>query len=112
MFRCKQFVWMGNVSKIARRWFSMEKSMLKFNEDFIRDYDEDSDKGYIFEIDVEPSDLPFLSKRIKIKICSKFIFNLYDKNNCVAHIRPLKQTLDHGLILKKLHRVIQFNQEA
>ena len=28
------------------------------------------------------------------------------------HIRALKQTLNHGLILKKLDRVIQFNQEA
>ena len=24
----------------------------------------------------------------------------------------LKQALDHGLMLKKVHRVIQFNQEA
>ena len=30
----------------------------------------------------------------------------------VVHIRALKQTLNHGLILKKLHDVIQFNQEA
>ena len=30
----------------------------------------------------------------------------------VVHIRTLKQTLNHGLILKKLHDVIQFNQEA
>ena len=27
--------------------------MLKFNEDFIKNYDEESDKGYIFEIDIE-----------------------------------------------------------
>ena len=27
--------------------------MLKFNEDFLKNYDEDSDKGYIFEVDVE-----------------------------------------------------------
>ena len=27
-------------------------------------------------------------------------------------IRSLKQALNHGLILKKVHRVIQFNQEA
>ena len=27
--------------------------MLKFNEDFIKNYDEDSDKGHIFEVDVE-----------------------------------------------------------
>ena len=28
------------------------------------------------------------------------------------HIRALKQALNHGLILKKLHKVIQFNREA
>ena len=28
------------------------------------------------------------------------------------HIRDLKQALNHGLILKKVHRVIQFNQKA
>ena len=52
----------------------MEKSMLKFNEDFIKNYDEDSNKGYIFEVDVEypedlhglHSDLPFLPERMKI----------------------------------------------
>ena len=36
---------------------------------------------------------------------------MYDKNY-VVHIRSLKQTLDHGLISKKVHKVIQFNQEA
>ena len=49
---------------------------------------------------------------MKINICSKLVCNLYDKNNYVVHIRSLKQTLDHGLILKKVHRVIQFNQKA
>ena len=34
------------------------------------------------------------------------------KNNYVVHIRSLKQTLHHGLILKKVHKVIDFNQEA
>ena len=28
--------------------------------------------------------------------------------NCVVHIRSLKQPLDHGVILKKVHKVIQF----
>ena len=37
---------------------------------------------------------------------------MYDKNNYVLHIRSLKQALDHGLILKKVHRVLQFNQEV
>ena len=30
----------------------------------------------------------------------------------VVHIRAPKQALNHGLILKKIQRVIQFNQEA
>ena len=34
------------------------------------------------------------------------------KNKYVIDIRSLKQALDHELILKKVHRVIQFNQEA
>ena len=35
-----------------------------------------------------------------------------EKKNYVVHIRSLKEVLSHGLILKKVHRVIQFNQEA
>ena len=30
----------------------------------------------------------------------------------VIHIRNSKQTLNHGLVLKKVHRVIKFNQNA
>ena len=35
-----------------------------------------------------------------------------NKRNYIVHIRSLKQALNHGLVLKKVHRVIQFNQEA
>ena len=94
--------------------------MLNFNEDFIKNYDGDSDKGYILEVEVEypknlrdlHSDLPFLPERIKIIKCSKPVCNLYDKNNYVVYIRPLKQELNLGLIFKKVHTVIQFNQKA
>ena len=97
-----------------------KKNMSKFNKDFIENYDEDSDKGYILEEDVKypeylhdlHSDLSFLPERMKIDKCSKFVCNLYDKNNYVVHIRSLKQAIDHGLILRRVHRVIQFNQEA
>ena len=54
----------------------------------------------------------FSPERMKIDKCKKLACNLYDKKNYVVHIRTLKQTLNHGLILKKVHRVIQFNQEA
>ena len=30
--------------------FELKKNMCKFNENFIKDYDEDSDKGYILEV--------------------------------------------------------------
>ena len=98
----------------------MKKNMLKLNEEFIKSYDEDSDKEYILEVDVEytknlnylHSDLPFLPARMKINKCSKLVCNLYNKNNYVVHIRLLKQALNHGLILKEVHRVIQFNKEA
>ena len=49
---------------------------------------------------------------MKIGKCSKLVCNLYDENDNVVHMRSLKQALDHGLILKKVHRVIQFNQET
>ena len=96
------------------------KNTSKFNEDFIKNYDQESDAGYILEVDVEypknlhdlHSDSPFLPERMKINKCNKLVCNLYDKNNYIAHLRSLKQALNHGLILKKDHRVIQFNQEA
>ena len=54
----------------------------------------------------------FFPERMKINKCSKHVCNLYDTNNYVVHIRSLKQALNHGLLLKKIQRVIQFNQEA
>ena len=49
---------------------------------------------------------------MKINTYSKLVCKSYDKNNYVVHTTSLKQALDHGLTLKKVHRVIQFNQEA
>ena len=37
----------------------MEKKLSKFDKEFLKNYDEDSNKGYIFEVDVEyRKDLP------------------------------------------------------
>ena len=96
------------------------KKMLKFNEYFIKHYDEDRDKGYILEVDIDypkklhdrHSDLPFLAERMKINKCNKLVCNPNDENNYAVHIRALKQALNHRLILKKVHRAIKFNQEA
>lgn len=40
------------------------------------------------------------------------LVNLHDKEAYTIHIRNLKQELNHGLLFKKLHRVIKFNQNA
>ena len=34
--------------------------------------------------------------------------NLYDQKEYVVEIKDLKQTLNHGPVLKKVHRVIKF----
>ena len=49
---------------------------------------------------------------MKIKKCNKLVCKISDKDNNVLHIKSLKQALNHGLVLKKVHRVIQYNQEA
>ena len=81
----------------------------EFNEDFIKNYNENSDIGYILEVDVEyprnlhmiHSDLPLLPERIKINKFSKLTCNIQNKEKYVVHIRALKQALNNGLILKK-----------
>ena len=49
---------------------------------------------------------------MKINKCNKLVYNLYDKKNYVVHIRALKQALNHGLKLEKVHKVLQFNREV
>ena len=90
------------------------------NEDFIKNYDENNGKGYIFEVDVKypkrlrelHSDLPLLSERMEVNKCKKLVSSLFNKKKYVAHINTLKQALNHGLKFKKIHRVIEFNQET
>ena len=41
----------------------------------------------------------------------KLIGTLYEKN-ILVHIQTLKQGLNHGLVLKIMHRVIRFNQNT
>ena len=58
------------------------------------------------------SDFSFLPERKKIEKCDQLVCNIQYKEKYVVHIRALKQVLNHRLILKNIHRVIQFNQEA
>ena len=49
---------------------------------------------------------------MKIQKFEKTVANLPDKNEYVLNIINLKQALNHGLFLKKFHRVIKFNQNV
>ena len=48
---------------------------------------------------------------MKLGKMEKFVTNLHDKTGYVIHIKNLKQALNYGLIWKKVHRVIRFNQK-
>ena len=49
---------------------------------------------------------------MKLGKIEKRVTDLHDKTEYVIHLRNLKQALNHGLIWKKLHRVIKFNQKT
>ena len=80
----------------------------QFNEDFIKSYNEESDKDYFLEVDVQyiqalhelHNNLEFLPERIKIEKVEKLVTNLHE-TEYVIHISNLKQTLNHGLVSKK-----------
>ena len=94
--------------------FKWNDNLEIFTSEFIKNYNEDSDTGYLLEVDIEypkkwhekHRDLPFLPiKKDKLPT------TLEDKERYVVHIQTLKQALLHGLKLKKVHRVISFRQK-
>ena len=81
-------------------------------------YSDDSNEGYFIESDVQypenlhnfHNDFPFFPERMEFKKAEKHVANLHDEH--IIHIRNWKQALNYGLVLKKVHRVIKFNQKA
>ena len=78
------------------------------------------DCGYLLEVDVAypkelhdyHNDLPFMCAKMKINGVEKLVPNLYYKKKYVIHIKALKQAIDHGLVLERIHRCIEFKQLA
>ena len=122
--------------KLPINGFKWVEDLSQFNENCIKNYDENSDIGYFLEVDVEypkelfnfHEDLPFLPERKKVfdlredlssllrrkklEGVKKLICSIEDKEKHDIHISTLKQALNHGLKLQDVHRVIQFNQQA
>ena len=102
----KGFKWMVDISGI--------------DKNFVKSYNKNSGKGYVLKVDVDyprelqnlHCDLPFLPERMVVNNTKKLICNLQDKKDYLIHINVLKQALDHGLKLIKVHQVIEFDQEA
>ena len=94
------------------------KDIYQFNEDFVKNYNEEIDEGHFFEVDGQYlkklrelyNGLPFLSETMKIEKVKKLVANLHDKTEYIINIRNLKETLSSGFALKKVHKVIKFNQ--
>ena len=86
------------------KWLDTSETSNKINEGFIKNYDENNDKGYILEVDFKypkklyelHKGLPFLSERMEVNKCKKLVCNLFNKKKYVVHINALKQALNHG----------------
>ena len=83
---CKSWLYCWTMSqKLPVSNFEWIKDTSQFNEDFIKDYNEDSDEGYFLEIDVNylenihelHNDLPLLPKRMNIGKVEKLVGNLH-----------------------------------
>ncbi len=88
-----------------------------FDTNKILNMTDNQQKGYYFEVDLEypkelndkHSDLPYCPENIlNGEELPKLFATLYDKNN-VLHYLNLKQALEAGLRLKKIHKILEFD---
>ena len=96
------------LQKLPLNNFEWIKNTSQVNEDFIKRYNEESDKGCSLDVSVQypenyhelHNDLPFLPEKMKIEKIENLVAHLHDKTEYVKHIRNLKQGLNHRLVLK------------
>ena len=120
--------------------FLTEEELKKITETFIKNLSDDGEIGYFFNVDVEYPKylhdqiahitLPLLPEHLEIhdtmlsdfqretsenltnKIGGKkVVTSLFDKNNITLHYLNLKQALNLGLKLKKVHWAMEFKQD-
>lgn len=104
------------------KWIGDEDKRFQ-EEDEIMNIPEDSDVGYIFEVDLEypnsvhntHNDLPFCAEvkcATRDAKTSKLIPDLTNKIRYVIHYGNLQQCLKHELKLLRVHRVLQIKQSC
>ena len=119
--------------------FKWVENVSMFTEEYIKNLEADQSIGYFIEADLEYPDhlhdahdsFPLGPEKIKITSNmlsdyqnnlaeklgnkpggTKLCLTLNDKEKYTCHYRQLKQMLYMGMKLKKVHRVLQFNQSA
>ena len=106
-----------NLSVNSFKWV---ENTVQFNEDFRKNYNEENSGGYFLEVDVRyletlhdlHNDLAFSPRKMKIEKIEKIAANVNEKEEYTFHMKNIKETSNHGLVLQKVHRVIKFNQKA
>ena len=101
-----KFEWIGDSSQ--------------FKDDFMKTIMKKHDEGCFLKADIQylkkshelQYDLPFLPKKMKHEYVEKDVTNLHDKTEYNIYIRNSQEALKHGLILKKVQRMIKFNQNS
>ena len=90
--------------KLPVSGFQWVEELFEFDERFIKKYDENSDKGYFIEVEVEypknlfnlHSDLSFLPERKKIEKCKKLFSSIHDNTH-----KNLKTSIKSGINTEK-----------
>ena len=86
--------------KLPVNGFKWENDLSRFNENFIKNYNENSDVGYFLEIDIEYPKQLWSSHELpegrKLEKAEKLFCSIEDKEKYVIHIRASKQALNHG----------------
>lgn len=92
----------------------------QFNSENILLLEDDAPSGYIFEIDIHyPTHLhschdafPLLPEKLVAPESNniKLLATLHDKFKYIIHYRHLKMALQKGMVLKKIHRALKFDQ--
>ena len=105
--------------KLPTGEFRLVEDLSEFTPERIHEL-ANGNKGYLLEVDISylpelhkpHNDLPFLPERMELSGVTKLVPNLHNKEKYVVNISTLDQALQHGLILEKVHRVIEFDQSS
>lgn len=117
-YSMQQYLPTHNIKELDSSKFNL------FTSDYICSIPDDGEIGYYFCVDIEypihlhdlHNDLPLFPERKFISLdnsnfqVEKLCCTLQDKDSYHVHYRMLKFALKHGLIIKRIKRIISFNQ--